>query len=171
MYFVSYKVIEKFIFIYLWITVFLEKFIIQANKTTRLLINSFSEDTLYFFHDSLIPLISRNNNSYIIRPDLESACWSFNNNTFKFLSDNTNNNKKLPYIYACLYKNDTLVSDISDWVQKITINSSNDLPLRFLIFTWAYQNNIILESYLSSKYELQVITIDGDEMKLDIKTT
>ena len=85
MYFVSYKVIEKFIFIYLWITVFLEKFIIQANKTTRLLINSFSEDTLYFFHDSLIPLISINNNSYIIRPDLESACLSFNNNTFKFL--------------------------------------------------------------------------------------
>ena len=63
------------------------------------------------------------------------------------------------------------MSDISDWVQKITINSSNNLPLRFLIFTWAYQNNTILESYLSSKYELEVITIDGDEMRLDIKTT
>jgi hypothetical protein len=78
--------------------------------------------------------------------------------------------RKLPYLSANLYKDGVLVSDISEWVMNIQIISSKNLPIQYLVFGWAYQNGIVLESYTTSKYMLEVITIDGDEMKLDVKT-
>ena len=78
--------------------------------------------------------------------------------------------KKLPYLSVTLYKDDVFFGDLSDWFQEISINSPENPPLRFVVFAWAYQHKIILDSYLTSKYVLHVINIDGDEIELDMKT-
>ena len=167
---IAYNLIKTLLFFYVWSTAFLERILKQTRKTTGLLLNSFSEETLYFFSDSLVPLIAGSNSSAIIRPDLESGCWSFNKNTFTFMTEESYVSRKLPYLSANLYKDGVLVSDISEWVMNIQIISSKNLPIQYLVFAWAYQNGIVLESYTTSKYILDVITIEGDEMKLDVKT-
>ena len=169
--FTPYKLIQNFIFLYTWSTYILEKIFTQTKKTSRLLINSFSDETLYFFYDSTIPLITGNITSTIINPDLELGCWSFHNTTFKCIEENMYPSKKLPYLSASLFKDSIFIADLSDWLQTIDVISSNSIPTRFLVFAWAYKNNIVLESYSSSKYELRVITMDGDDLSLDIKTT
>jgi hypothetical protein len=166
-----YKLFQQFLFFYIWSTTFLERVIKQTQKTTRLLINSFSDETLYFFPDSVVPLIVGNKTPIIISPDLESCCWSFHKNVFKFITEENNISNKLPYLSASLYKDGTFVADLSEWIQNIEVISHKELPIRFLVFAWAYQTNSILESYTSSNYFLEVITIDGDEIRLDIKTT
>ena len=167
--FIPYKLIQNFIFLYVWSTYIIERVYKQTKKSSLQLINSFSDETLYFFHDSTIPLITGNITSTIINPDLESKCWSFHNNTFKYMDGITCSSKKLPYLSASLFKDGTFIADLSDWLQSIDVISSNTIPTRFLVFAWAYKNNIVLESYSSSKYELRVITMDGDDLSLDIK--
>ena len=169
--FIPYNLIQNFIFVYAWSTYILEKIFTQTKKTSRLLINSFSDETLYFFTDSTIPLITENITSTIINPDLETGCWSFHNTTFKSIEENIYPPKKLSYLSASLFKDDIFIADLSEWLQTIQVISSNKIPTRFLVFVWAYKNNIVLESYSSSKYELRVITIDGDDLSLDIKTS
>jgi hypothetical protein len=167
-----YKLFQQFLFFYIWSTTFLERVIKQTQKTTKVIFNSFSDETLYFFPDSIVPLIVGNKNPVIISPDLESNCWSFHNNIFKFMNDDNNySSKKLPYLSACLYKDNVFVADISEWIQNIEVISTQNLPSRFIVFAWAYQANIVLESYTTSSYFLEVITLDGDEIRLDVKTT
>jgi hypothetical protein len=165
-----YNLIQTFLFFYVWSTSFVGRVVKQTRKTTRLLLNSFSDETLYFFPGSIVPLIVGNNSSVIISPDLESDCWSFHKDTFKFMEEDSYSLKKLPYLSASLYKDGAFIADLSEWAQNIEVISSRDLPIRFLVVAWAYQNNIILESYSTSNYFLEVITIDGDEIKLDVKT-
>jgi hypothetical protein len=144
---------------------FIERIIRQTKITSELLINSFSEETLYFLPDSTLPIIISKNIS--ITSDIESLCWSFTKNTFRYMEEVLP--KKLPYLSVSLYKDGIFFHDLSEWFQNITVSSSINPPLRFLILTWAYQNKIVLDSYLTSKYVLHVITIDGDEIELDIK--
>jgi hypothetical protein len=68
---------------YLWAKLFIERVIRQTRITTGLLINSFSEETLYFLPDSTLPITLSKNIS--ITPDIESLCWSFSNNTFRYM--------------------------------------------------------------------------------------
>jgi hypothetical protein len=165
-----YKFIHNFFLIYIWSVAVIDKIITQSKKTSRLLVNSFSDETLYFFPESIIPLIVTNNSLTIINPDLESGCWSFNKSIFRFMEEDSTVTKKIPYLSASLYKDDVFLADLSEWIQNIEVISSRELPVRFLVFGWAYQNRIVLESYTTSKYFLEVITIDGDESRIDIKT-
>jgi len=165
-----YKLFQQFLFFYIWSTTFLERVIKQTQKTTKVIFNSFSDETLYFFPDSIVPLIVGNKNPVIISPDLESNCWSFHNKIFKFMTEEDNISNKLPYLSASLYKDGAFVADLSEWIQNIEVISSRNLPIRFLVFAWAYQSSFVLESYTASNYLLEVITIDGDEIRLDVKT-
>jgi len=167
---ILHNFIHNFILLYVWSVTLIDKIIKQSKKTSRLLINSFSDETLYFIHDSTVPLIVANSSSCIINPELESGCWSFHKSTFRFMEEDTTVSKKIPYLSASLYKDNILILDISDWIQDINVVSTQALPLKFIVFSWAYYNNVVLESYTTSKYELHVITIDGDEAILDIKT-
>lgn len=167
---ILYKIIHNFFLIYIWSVTIIDKIITQTKKTSRLLVNSFSDETLYFFPESIIPLIVANNSSTIINPDLESGCWSFNKSTFRCMEEDTKISKKIPYLSASLYKDDVFLADLSEWIQNIVVISFKELPIRFLVFAWAYQNRIVLESYTTSRYFLEVITTDGDEARLDIKT-
>ena len=164
-----YTIFQKLIFFYLWSTTFLERIVKQTRKTTGLFINSFSDETLYFFPESIFPLIVGNKNPVILSPDLESCCWSFHKSTFKFMNGDFSS-RKLPYLSASLYKDGISIGDLSEWIMNIEIISSIELPIRFLVFAWAYENNVVLESYMTSKYDLEVITMDGDEIMLDVKT-
>jgi hypothetical protein len=133
------------------------------------IIDSFSSETLYFFPDSVAPLVSSFNKKLVINPELERDCWSFSKNKFTYLFEGSTMVRKLPYISASLYKGDVLVADLSEWLMDIEVLSSKDLPLRFIIFTWAHMTGKTLESYLSSNYVLHVITTDGEEESLNIK--
>jgi len=167
---IAYNLIKTFLFFYVWSTAFLERILKQTRKTTGLLLNSFSDETLYFFPGSIIPLIVENKNPIIISPDLESCCWSFHKNTFKFITDGSYSSRKLPYLSASLYKDGDFVADLSEWIQHIEVISFKELPIQYLVFAWAYQNGIVLESYTTLTYLLEVITIDGDMISLDVKT-
>ena len=167
---IPYKVIQNIIFLYVWSLTILERIFKQTKKTTQVIVDSFSEETLYFFSDSVIPLIVKNNTSTIITPDLESDCWSFNNNTFVHVTEKECISSRLPYLSASLYRDGVLIGDLSEWLQNINIISCKNIPVRFLVLAWAYQNSVSLKTYSTSKYELQVITMDGDEVTLDIKT-
>ena len=165
-----YTIFQNLLFFYLWSTSFVGRVIKQTKKTSRLFLNSFSDETLYFFSDSLVPLIVANKNPVIISPDLESACWSFHKSSFKFMTEDSYSSRKLPYLSASLYKDDIFVGDLSEWIMNIDVISARELPIRFLVFAWAYQNNVVLETYSTSKYVLEVITMDGDDIKLDVKS-
>jgi len=163
----TYNIFHTLMVCYLWTRLFIERIIRQTKITSGLLINSFSEETLYFLPDSTLPITFSKN--ICITSDIESLCWSFTKNTFKYMEVTLP--KKLPYLSVSLYKDGIFFDDLSEWFQNITVISSSNPPLRFVVLAWAYQNKIILDSYLTSKYILHVITIEGDEIELDMKKT
>jgi len=121
---------------------------------------------LYFFSNSILPQLS----SKEILSSKDSY-WSFNLDTNVFMYKNsTNELKHLPYICADL-KSDSNVQTISEWIEKVHIQTPNDvsLPIHILIISWAYSMNKILEPL--DKYTLNVITTDGEEKYLNIVET
>ena len=168
--FIPYKVLQKAISLYGFSISVISILFRQTKRTTMSILDSFSSETLYFFPDSLAPSVSSFNKKLIINPVLVKDCWSFSKNKFTYLSDDTNSSRNLPYISAALYKGNVLIDDLSEWLMGIEIMSSKELPLRFVIFTWAHINRRVLDSYLTSDYTLQVITTDGEDYALNIKT-
>ena len=159
------SMLQSMLFLYIWSLSLIQRLLRQTKKTAGLLVNSFSEETLYFVDSELPVIVSK---ASTLTTDIESACWSFSDNGFRYMTETPA--KKLPYLSATLYKDDVFFSDLSDWFQEVSFVSQVDPPLRFVVFVWAYQNKIVLDSYLTSKYTLHVITIDGDEMELNMKT-
>jgi hypothetical protein len=115
-----------------------------------------NDEILYFFPNSLLPLISSHHQIIKHQPNT----WSFHNNIFNY-----NNSKptKLPYISASLYKDNTLIADISEWAERMIVHSDTDLPIPILIISWGYSTNFVFDTYDLSQYKLCVITLDGDE--------
>jgi len=147
---------------YLWFLDVAKLVILQTKKTSLAIVDSFSEtnEKLYFFKDSNIPLITSE------KPlvDIDDTVWIFSNNKFT-LNNNIKEYKHLPYISISLYKGTELISDISEWVQNIKVNEYP--PLSHIIMVWAYTTKVTLD-YKLSDYNLSVITEDGDEQNLKV---
>jgi len=168
--FIPYKLIQKAIIFYTFSLNILSMFFTQTKRTALSIVDSFSSETLYFFPESSIPLITSSNKRSIINPKLEGDCWSFCNNKFRNLQGINTTIKKLPYISASLYKDTLEVADLSEWIMNIEVLSSGQVPIRFIVLAWAYSTGATLESFLTCKYYLHVITTDGDEHILDVKS-
>jgi hypothetical protein len=168
--FIPFKVLQKALTLYGISISVLTILLKQTKRTTMSILDSFSYETLYFFPDSVSPLISSFNKKLVINPVLEKDCWSFSKNKFTYLSEVDSVNRTIPYISAALYKGEDFIGDLSEWLMGVEILSSKELPLRFVILAWAHINGKTLDSYLTSEYFLHVITTDGEDYSLNIKT-
>ncbi len=77
------------------------------------------------------------------------------------------------YLSATLYDGETVLADITSWLEKITILHSKEvsiLPPRFLLLCWAYSNNVTLKHMYLSTYRLSVFTTEGEEKVFDVGT-
>lgn len=77
------------------------------------------------------------------------------------------------YLSATLYDGDTILADITSWLEKVTIVHSKQvkiLPPRFLLLCWAYSNNITLKNMYLSNYKLSVFTTEGEEKIFEVGT-
>ena len=168
--YISFDLLSNLFSVYLFSIDSLTKILNKTRKSITYTTNSFVSETLYFFPDSSVPLIATPENNVLFNPSLEGPYWIFSENTFRFSSETNKPPSKLPYISASLFKNGVFVSDLSEWIQNVVMVSSESLPLRVLVMTWAYSTGTVLEGYRTSEYTMQVFTTDGEEHMLNIKT-
>ena len=141
----------------------------QSLLTLEAIAKSFEEESLYFLkYDTFyVPIPLHTSTQPILSGPAE---WIYYTNTSKFIYTDAQITliKRLPYIGACLYLNDTLVGDMSEWIQDQKANIEN-VPLQVLVCAWAYNAKVSLQ-HTYEGYTLVVMDLEGEEYEYNLST-
>jgi hypothetical protein len=141
----------------------------QGLLTFEAIAKSFEEESLYFlkYDRFYVPIPLHTSTQPILSGPVD---WIYYTSTSKFIYTDAQITltKRLPYIGACLYLNDTLVGDMSEWIQDQTSNVEN-VPLQVLVCAWAYKAKVSLQHNYEG-YTLTVMDLEGEEYEYDVST-
>ena len=149
---------------------FLKKIIRQTHKTKHAVVESFSENSIFFYDDSISKLPNEST-SLEYASQIVSPIWSYkkeDTNNFVPLSSINKTKKRLPYLSSEL-TNDKKTYTLSDWMETVRICSDTLPPLRIIVSSWATDTKHPIDLFnKDNPWKFNVITEDGDELCYDV---
>ena len=139
------RVPTVFFSLYVRASILFNQALTQTNRTKKAIINSFKNEKIYFLKDSKnIAVHAIFFLSIVDYSDL--YIWHFIPSDNLFIEkDYDGPLKKCPWLSAELYYEDTLIEDITEWLDKLRFNSISMPPVSCLVQAWALKNNYQLE--------------------------
>ena len=141
----------------------------QSLLTLEAIAKSFEEESLYFLKYNIfyVPIPLHTSTQPILSAPVE---WIYYTGSSKFIytGEQITLTKRLPYIGACLYLDDTLLGDMSEWIQDQKTNIEN-VPLQVLVCAWAYNQKISLE-HTYQGYTVTLMDLEGEEYEYLLTT-
>lgn len=134
-----------FISLYMRASMLFNDALTQTNRTKHALINSFKNEKIYFLTRAKnIAVHTMYFLSIVDYSDL--YIWQFIPSDNLFIEkDYDGPLKKCPWLSAEIYYEDTLIEDITEWLDKLLFNSISMPPVSCLVQAWALKNNYQLE--------------------------
>jgi len=154
---------------YTYILSFSLSFKTQSLLTFEAIAKSFEEESLYFlkYNTFYVPIPLHTSTQPILSAPVE---WIYYVGSSKFIytGEQITLTKRLPYIGACLYLEDTLLGDMSEWIQDQKANIEN-VPLQVLVCAWAYNTKLSLQ-HTYEGYTLVLMDLEGEEYEYRLAT-
>ena len=156
-----------FISWYMYSFRFFDNTLKQLNRTKKAFLDSFKTEKFYFL---------KNSNNIAVSKILVAAVdyndqytWQFIPSENLFIEKDSDGNNKCGWLSAELFYEDSLISDLTEWIDNLRFTSKNMPPVSCLIQAWAIKNNYQLESL--EKYRIKVLNELMEEKSLTLGRT
>jgi hypothetical protein len=140
----------------------IKKIIKQTYKTKHAVVESLSENSIFFYDDEISKLPSLYP-SQIIEPT-----WIYKGGCFLQPLSSENKKIRLPYLSSELTNGQTTYS-LSEWMETVRICSDTLPSLRIIVSSWAIDTKHPVDLFnKDNPWKFNVITEDGDELYYDV---
>jgi hypothetical protein len=145
----------------------------QLQKTVHAIIDSFYNERIVFYEDNEVyyPSIEKEYGGRTFMTGCAEWKYIIATNTFIKMGNTTRvSEHSIDFLGAALLRDGEHVGDLSEWIldQKI-LSDSSYVPFQVIVGAWAYCNHIELH-YNYPDYTVTIMTMEGDEKVIDLKT-
>jgi len=156
-----------FISWYMYALTFFDNTLKQVKRTKNAVFDSFKTEKFYFL---------KNSNNIAVSKILVAAVdyndqytWQFIPSQNLFIEKDSDSNTRCTWLSAELFYEDSLITDLTEWIDNLRFTSKNMPPVSCIIQAWAIKNNYQLESL--EKYRIKVLNELMEEKSLVLGRT